>query len=254
MLGAILVSAIVWVVTMALATHVFGYAFLGSLGNNSVNAVGQSTPTTPWITLLVGVLTGSPILTVIVSLSFIAWIWMWIPAMQAYVERAMIAWAFDRIAPGPLGKVSDRFRTPIVAIAVVTVLSLATLAAFTFISYFITLIVFIEIALLAWGIVLAAGVFFPYTRPHMYEKSPIADRRLLGLPLMTVLCGLGCVGASFYFWVLFFDKFAAGHDPVRLAIMGATFVAGLLAFGIARRVRASQGIDMSLAFKEIPIE
>jgi hypothetical protein len=88
----------------------------------------------------------------------------------------------------------------------------------------------------------------------MYEKSPIADRRLLGLPLMTVLCGLGCVGASFYFWVLFFDKFAAGHDPVRLAIMGATFVAGLLAFGIARRVRASQGIDMSLAFKEIPIE
>lgn len=254
MLGAIVVSAVLWVITMGLATHVFGYNFLGSIGNNSLNGVGESTPTTPWITLLAGVLTGSPLVTIIISLSFIAWIWMWVPAMQAYVERAMIAWSFDRIAPAALGKVSTRTRTPVVAIAVVTALSLLTLAGFIWISYFITLIVFIEIALVAWGLVLAAGVVFPYKRPHMYEKSPIANKKVLGLPLMTVLCGLGCVGATFYFWVLFFDSFAAGHDPVRLAIMGATFVAGLLAFAVAKEVRKRQGVDVSLAFKEIPIE
>jgi APA family basic amino acid/polyamine antiporter len=254
MIGAIAVSLLVWIVTMGLATHVFGYEFLGSIGNNSVNGVGQATPTTPWIPLLVGVLTGSPILTIVVSLSFVCWIWMWVPAMQAYVERAMVAWAFDRVSPASWGKVSDRYRTPVVSIAWVTGLSLVTLACITWISYFSTLVIFIEIALLAWGLVLGAGVFFPYTRPHMYEKSPIANKKVLGLPLMTVLCGLGCVGATFYFFTLFFDNFAAGHDPVRLAIMAATLVSGVLFFGVMKQIRASQGVDVNLAFREIPVE
>jgi amino acid transporter len=254
MLGAIAISLLVWIVTMGLSTHVFGYDFLGSIGYNSINGVGQSTPTTPWIPLLVGVLTGSPIVTVIVSLSFVCWIWMWVPAMQAYVERAMVAWAFDRVAPAPWGKVSDRYRTPVVSIAWVTGLSLITLACITWISYFSTLVIFIEIALLAWGLVLGAGVFFPYTRPHMYEKSPIANKKVFGLPLMTVLCGLGCIGATFYFFTLFFDNFAAGHDPVRLAIMGATLVSGVLFFGVMKQIRAAQGVDVNLAFREIPVE
>ncbi|MEA2292637.1 MAG: basic amino acid/polyamine antiporter, family [Solirubrobacteraceae bacterium] len=253
MLSAIVVSAVIWVITMGLANKVFGYEFLGSVGNNSLNG-GMSTPTTPWITLLAGVLTGSPLVTIIISLSFIAWIWMWIPAMQAYVQRAMLAWSFDRVAPAALGRVSSRTHTPIAAIAVVLALSLLTLAAFVWISYFQTLIVFIEIALLAWGLVLGAGVVFPYRRPEMYEKSPIANKRLFGLPLMTVLCGAGCVGATFYFFVLFFDQFAAGHDPVRLAIMAGCFVAGLLVFAVTRYVRRGQGFDVDLAFKEIPIE
>ena len=88
----------------------------------------------------------------------------------------------------------------------------------------------------------------------MYEKSPIANKRLFGLPVMTVACAAGFVAAAFYFFVLFFDTFAAGHDPVRLTIMAVTFVGGLVLFWIARAVRASKGVNIDLAFKEIPIE
>jgi amino acid transporter len=253
MLGAILICAVAWLITVPLAYHVFGYTFLGSVGFNDLNGL-SGTPTTPWITLLAGVLTRSWIVTVLVSLGFIAWIWMWVPGMQAYGERAMIAWAFDRIAPGPLGKVSDRTHSPVVAISAATALTIVFLALFVFTSYFITLIIFIELALLAWMFVLAAGIVFPYRRPDMYEKSPIANKRLFGLPIMTVACGAGFVAALFYFFVLFFDAFAAGHDTKRLVIMGVTFLGGLILFWVARQVRKSQGVNIDLAFKEIPIE
>jgi basic amino acid/polyamine antiporter, APA family len=253
MLGAILICAVAWLITVPLAYRIFGYNFLGAAGFNDLNGL-SGTPTTPWITLLAGVLTRSWIVTVLVSLGFIAWIWMWVPGMQAYGERAMIAWAFDRIAPGPLGKVSDRTHSPVVAISAATALTVVFLALFVFTSYFITLIIFIELALLAWMFVLAAGIVFPYRRPDMYEKSPIANKRLFGLPIMTVACGAGFVAALFYFFVLFFDAFAAGHDTKRLIIMGVTFLGGLILFWIARQVRRSQGVNIDLAFKEIPIE
>jgi APA family basic amino acid/polyamine antiporter len=253
MLGAIALCVAAWLISIPLAYKTFGYDFLGAAGFNDLEGL-PGTPTTPWITLLAGILTKSWIVTVLVSLGFIAWIWMWVPGMQAYGERAMIAWAFDRIAPAPLGKVSDRTHSPAVAIAAATIVTIIFLALFVFTTYFITLIIFIELALLAWSFVLAAGIVFPYKRPEMYEKSPIANKKLFGLPIMTVACAAGFVAAVFYFFVLFFDSFAAGHDPVRLAIMAVTFVGGLVLYYVAKQIRASQGVNIDLAFKEIPIE
>jgi APA family basic amino acid/polyamine antiporter len=253
MLGAIFISALAWLVTVPLAYRVFGYDFLGAAGFNDLEGL-TGTPTTPWITLLAGVLTRSWLVTALVSLGFIAWIWMWVPGMQAYGERAMIAWAFDRIAPGPLGHVSDRTHSPVVAISAATGLTIIFLGLFVFTSYFITLIIFIELAVLAWMFVLAAGIVFPYKRREMYERSPIANRKLFGLPIMSVACAAGFVAALFYFFVLFFDSFAAGHDPQRLTIMAVTFIGGLVLFWVARQVRKSRGVNIDLAFREIPIE
>jgi hypothetical protein len=76
----------------------------------------------------------------------------------------------------------------------------------------------------------------------------------MGLPLMTFACSIGFVAAVFYFFVLFFDEFAAGHDPGRLALMAATFAGGLVFFLSMKAYRKSKGVDVNLAFKEIPIE
>ena len=86
MFGALTISGVTFLIVIALAYHIFGYDFLGtvaynSLGFNTGNAV-LTTPTTPWITLLAGVLSGSWIVTVLVSVSFMTWIWMWIPGCR----------------------------------------------------------------------------------------------------------------------------------------------------------------------------
>jgi amino acid transporter len=252
MLGAILLATIIWVITITLCLSVFGYEFLGTAAYNLLMGVGVQVD--PTITLLAGVLTGSAVICVLVSLGFIFWMWMWIPGMHTFGVRAIVAWSFDRIAPEALATISPTRHTPVVAIIVSTVVTIVFMALFVFTDFFSAIVILIEAAVLAWSIVLGAGIFFPYLRPQIYEKSPIATKKIMGLPMMTVACALGCAAAQFYFWTLFLDPSAAGHEPQQLAIVGGVFVIGLVFYTVMKQIRKAQGIDVTLAFKEIPIE
>ncbi len=255
MLGAVLSATIFWIVTIWLALKVFGFEFLGTAVFNVLSANGGlTTPTDPAITLLTGILTKSPLITVLTSLGLALWMWMWIPAMHTFGVRAIVAWAFDRVAPAPIAKISETYHTPIVAIAVTAIFNIMCMAAFVFVPWFSKIVILIEAAVLAWSIVLLAGVFFPYLRPQLYEKSPLANRKMFGLPIMTVGCFLGFLASQFYFWILFLDPTAAGHDPTQVAIVGGVFATGLIFYFIMKMIRRAQGIDVTLAFKEIPIE
>jgi amino acid transporter len=260
MLGAIVITVVIWVITIPLANSVFGYDFLGSAVFNyftdpaTVTTPPVTTPTDASITLMAGILTNSWLVTLLCSVGLILWMWMWIPGMHTFSVRAMVAWAFDRIAPSALGTISQTRHTPTVAIWVGVLITIIFMALFVFTSYFATVVIMIEAALLAWSIVLLAGIFFPYTRAHIYEKSPIAGKKVLGLPMMTVGCALGFLGSQFYFWTLFFDDIAAGHKPDQLALVFGLFVIGIIFFFIMKVYRKTQGVDVNLAFKEIPIE
>jgi amino acid transporter len=252
MLGAVVLSSVMWAITAYLCIKLFGYDFLGSAAFNLLNGTGlQSDPT---ITLLIGVVTQSPLLCALVSIGFMTWIWMWIPAMHTFGVRAIVAWSFDRVAPEAWGQISPTRHTPINAIVATMILNIIFMGLFVFTVTFSKIVILIEAAVLAWSIVLCAGIFFPYMRPQIYEKSPIAQKKLLGLPMMTVTCFLGFLASQFYFWTLWSDANAAGHDPKQLAIVGGVFVIGMLFYFFFKAKRRSEGVDVTLAFREIPIE
>ncbi len=255
MLGAVLVATLAFVITVWLAFQVFGFEFLGTAVFNYLTANGGlTTPTDPSIALLTGVLTKSPLITVLTSLGLALWMWMWIPAMHTFAVRAVVAWSFDQVAPAPLATISEKYHTPIVAITVTTIVNLIFMALFVFTPWFSKIVILIEAAILAWAVVLGAGIFFPYLRPQIYEKSPLAGKTVFGLPIMTVACFLGFVAALFYFWTLFSDPNAAGHEPTQVMIVAGVFVFGLVFYYVMKFIKRSQGIDVTLAFKEIPIE
>lgn len=252
MLGAVAGATVLWMITIHLSNSVFGYEFLGTAAYNLLEGVGVQTD--PTITLLAGILTGSPLICILVSLGLIFWMWMWIPGMHTFGVRAIVAWSFDRIAPEPWSRISPTRHTPVVAIIFTMLINILFMALFVFTETFSAIVILIEAAVLAWSIVLGAGIFFPYMRPQIYEKSPIATKKILGLPMMTVACTLGFGASQFYFWTLFFDEIAAGHDPKQLAIVGGIFVLGLIFYFVMKQLRKAQGVDVTLAFKEIPIE
>ena len=252
MLGAVGLATLLWLITIGLCLSVFGYEFLGTAAYNLLLGVGIQTD--PTITLLAGVLTGSALISILVSLGFIFWMWMWIPGMHTFGVRAIVAWSFDRVAPAPLGSISPTRHTPTTAIFVSVVITVVFMYLFVFTDTFSTIVILIEAAVLAWSIVLLAGVFFPYKRPEIYNKSALAGKTILGLPIMTVACALGFLASQFYFWTLFIDENAAGHDPQQMAIVGGVFVIGLVFYFVMKQIRRSQGVDVTLAFKEIPIE
>lgn len=252
--GAIIGSVICWLVVFVLVYHVMGYNFLSATTYSSLNGVSAAaTPVTPWITLLAGIMTNSSVLAVVISLGFIAWIWLWVPSQVAYGNRAIMAWSLDRVFPDRFARVSDRTHTPIPAIALATLVAIGFLALFTFTTYFLT-VVFIEVGVAAWTITLAAGTFFPYRRPDLYEKSPISTIRPFGVPIMTLACGLGTLAGIAYFIDLFYDAFAAGHSWHSLSILLGWFAGGFVVYYIMKLYRSRQGVNVDLAFKDIPVE
>lgn len=263
MFGAVVASALLIALVGVLSDRVFGYDFQAALGWNSVNHVegGSIEPTVgaaPWFTVLAGILTDNVLLTTIVMATFVAWIWFWIPAELAYTTRTMIAWSFDRVAPDWLGYVSERFHTPVVAIGLSTAASIVFmwLIAFQAIA-FLTLV---EVLLVIWGAAMVSAIVFPYLQRDLFRLSPASKVRIAGVPVMVIT---GLLAALFFLWtivMLWNDPIAAGplvsaeHVPLEFWIVLGTVVFGIAWYLAVRAYRRRQGIDVNLAFKQIPIE
>lgn len=269
-LGALVATGLVIAAFDILATRVFGYDFQGAIGFNSI--VGLFDPSTdawaystessigasPWFTVLIGILADNILLVAIVMATFVAWIWFWIPAEIAYTTRTMIAWSFDRIAPDRLGEVSARFNTPTTAIW------LSTAGAIVFMWFIafraIALLTLIEALTVVWGTAMVAAVFFPRTRKNLYEMSPVSEEKIGGVPWMSITGALGAIFLAAVLIMLWNDENAAGplftSDGVRgeFWLLVAVVVFGIAWYLGAKAYRRRQGIDISLAFKQIPIE
>ena len=71
---------------------------------------------------------------------------------------------------------------------------------------------------------------------------------------MTVGCLLGFIAGVGYSINMYLDEFAVNARGTRLLVAAGVFVSGLLFFYVMKLYRRSQGVDINLAFKEIPIE
>jgi len=252
-LGAIISSGIVFALVGYLSYKTIGYDFQGALAYNADNVPAMATPIKPYFTLLLAILTNNLIITTVICLSFIAWIYFWVPGMLAYAERAMLAWSFDRMAPNSVGYVSDRFHTPITAIVITVLVSLIMLYLYVYTTFFATLI-FILAAAIAWFVTTVTGVFFPYRVREIYEKSPVSRYVIVGIPLMSVVNFLASLGLLLMVILLWNDPLAAGHGAKSLGTLIVLFGLGIVLYFLMKGLRKRQGVDVSLAFKKIPIE
>lgn len=252
-LGAVIFSGLTFSLISLLANKTFGYNFQGSIAYNFVITGENSTFTEPYLPLLLGILTNNIPLIIIISLSFIAWLYLWIPALLTYANRAMFAWSLDRLAPGKLGQVSDKHSTPIISIILSMIITSVLLFLYLFTPWLKTLSLF-QALLFCWGITLLAGALFPFIRRNLYERSPASNYSFGKFPLMTIICLIGAAFLFFQFYQLWNDKFAAGHDLLTILTLVITFVSGIIFYIIVRAYRLKQGIEIDKIFKEIPIE
>jgi amino acid transporter len=258
MLGAVIFSGLLIALFAVLADRVFGYDFQGAIAYNSILGTGDTTTTTPYFTVLAGIMTSNVVLAVIIMATFVAWIWFWIPAELAYTTRSMIAWSFDRVAPDRLGWVSERFHTPVVAIGTSTVGSIVFmwLIAYKAIA-FLTLI---EVLLVVWGAVMASAIIFPRTRRQFFDASPARRVTVAGIPLMSISGALSVAFFAYMIYLLWNDPIAAGplinsdHVTKEFWIMLGVIVGGAVWYVGTLFYRRRQGIDLDLAFRQIPIE
>ena len=241
-------------VSLLLVERVFGYGFLGALTYLLfIKPEAYPLPVLHWYTFLASLLTDNILLIILINIGQICWILSWLPGIMLYCTRLTLAWAFDRIAPEPLGYVSLRFHTPTISTIVAAIGGIVCLFLGAFVPGFATLVGCLGLAL-ALDVVALTGILWPFVNKEMFERSPAAKYKIGKVPAISIIGTLAFLTTAFVTYLFLIDDIQGANTPLNLSVVFGTFIFALIIYYAMRAYRKRQGIDIDLAFKEIPPE
>jgi basic amino acid/polyamine antiporter, APA family len=196
---------------------------------------------------------GSVVIAALILGAFVFQSYTWLPGQITNASRNFLAYSIDGLMPRALGNVHARYHTPVNALVLVGAGSIAALAAFVWVDVFATLVGIFGF-ILGFIVVSIAAIVFPYRRRDLFEASPV-NRRLAGLPVMTMVGVLSLIALVIMAWAFLTDPSAGlnGHPGLIWMNVGI-FFSGLVIYYIAKAVQRGRGVDISRRFAEIPIE
>ena len=258
MVGGVLINGLVLAVIVLLATHAVGTSWLRSvdyLAAADPAKLGLPGGLPPGVNFLTALMTHNVILLALLGIGFVIWALMGTPLSELQASRYMLAWGLDRSGPQALAKVNDRVHTPVTAIVFCTVTGeLALLALINIAQASLLGALLAQIA--AFILVSAAGIAFPYRLKDVWESA--GGRRFLGIPTVA-LAGAGGVLALGGLMVMFIFNKSISTEFAVTAHLSVEFMLGVIAAGILWYIGAliynrQRGVNMNLAYKEIPPE
>lgn len=217
-------------------------------------------PIWPYPALLAVFMTPSRIIQFIIVLAMSAWWFGWSGTVFLSSTRVIFAAAFDRLLPEKVAEVEPRTRTPIWALLLMVVPSLIIAALFAwnvFDFQTLTLCSTLVIAVTYLGSTIAA-ILLPFIKRDLYEASPIAKYKILGIPLISVA---GVVFGGFLIFLLYewiIDPnglYGIGiSNTSSIIYMLAMYLLALLIYVGFKWYRKREGIDIDKIYEEIPVE
>jgi basic amino acid/polyamine antiporter, APA family len=232
--------------------HAFGNTFWANLGNSTPSKLGLSS--IPTIGEMSGYGIGSGILAVIFMFGLALWTYVWIAPYTVLVTRSMLAWSLDGLGPSKLAWVHPRWHSPVWGLLTVFVLGCITSALYAFAHLSVLTG---TIGITASMIVVAiAGALLPYRQSLLWRSSP-ARGRLGRVPTLTVVSLASIPPLVLIEWALMSDVNSGASisgNPVRFAAVVLIFLIGYPIYYAIRAVQRRRGVDIDLAYKEIPPE
>lgn len=252
--GAVLLAAVALLAMTPAFTHIASYTFNGRLAVAEPAAYGfaAGAPAYPEI---MGIASGSPVLGVLMILGFSAGLFIWLPETMMMASRSMFAWSFDRLVPERLSWVEPRTRSPLWALAIILLLITASTAIYSFTTWFTTLTVLLGISF-TMVFTAIAGIVLPFRQRARVAASPYA-RRVAGIPLFTLVGTLALIGFVTVIVILMLDQgsgVSLAHNPGKLALAAIIYAIGFAIYFASKAIRRRQGIDLELAYHELPPE
>jgi basic amino acid/polyamine antiporter, APA family len=262
--GALIATTILAIITFLLIAKTMGWDFYNASNNAywgqpALYDYVKNPPITafPYPGLFASFLMGGAVWQFILVGLLSLWFFGWVGTVFLSSTRVVFASAFDRVLPEAAAKVT-RNGVPIVAIALMLIPSIPISYFYAYNSEFFswTLAATEVIAITFAGSAIAA-LILPWRRPEIYNASPIARYKVLGLPIITVAAAgfLVILGFAIYEWVTNavygIDWTTARHG---FYYMFALYGIALAIYVVSRLYRRTQGIDMRLVHSEIPVE
>jgi basic amino acid/polyamine antiporter, APA family len=264
MLAALIFGAIGFSLGMLAIYHYYGQDFIGAIATNGLVFPNAKVLPFPAVMPSLGLfVTNSPVIHMIIALTFLAAIFWIQPPAVLIGTRNLFAWSFDRLLPGKLADVNDRLHSPVIAtIVVAIVIELFTLITIKT-NYFGQLLGLAAFSALVGMIVSFAAIIFPYRRPDIFEKSPaIVRSRFLGLPAISIWGALALIVNGVLCYIAFSSPAFGGSSNV----LDPTFLRGVfftalgiiipaLFYFVSRFIsKNTRHLDIAQAYKDIPPE
>jgi len=156
--------------------------------------------------------------------------------------------------PEKLAYVSPRYHTPVVTIIVATLISLVG----TYLSLYTGALIFTNMAInmsFCWLIATIVAIAFPRLKPDIYKASPkVVTWKVGPIPGISILGVITSGILIFVIWGAIQYPGVGGYVSWKtFAFVLSLFFAGGIVYLISKYVRKRQGIDIGLAFNEIPL-
>ncbi len=252
--GAVLLAVSALLLMTPAFTHAVSYTFNGRLAAADPAAYGFAGGV-PAYPELMGIASGSAVWSIFMIVGFTAGLVIWLPETMMMASRSMFAWSFDRLMPERLSWVEPRSRSPLVALAVILVLITASTAIYSFTTWFTTLTVLLGVSF-TMVFTAISGIVLPFRQPALVAASPYA-RRVLGIPLFTLVGAIALVGFVGAIVILALDQgsgVSLAKNPGKLELAVAIYALGFGIYFVSKAIRRRQGIELELAYRELPPE
>ncbi|MBU1158350.1 MAG: APC family permease [Candidatus Thermoplasmatota archaeon] len=216
-----------------------------------------------WFDFHAGIASKSSAAVYIIGIGMVAWLLMY-PALACIGQtRAALAWSMDRIVPSWFGKVSERWNSPLNAIVFFTTINMIYLAFYArFSDYQGGFTAVLGQALATFTLVGFAAILLPYRKKtrKIYESSGM-NHKIFGVPLITISGIIWVAFLSVSIWYFMIDPNLGATDywsPVTryfsLYLTVAIFFAGFALYWVSRWYRKKHGVNIDLAFEQLPPE
>jgi basic amino acid/polyamine antiporter, APA family len=248
------ITVLLTIVFLLLVDKTIGWGFYQNLNSLDYNLTPQF-GIWPYPFLFAGWLVHNTVFQVILILGLSLWFIGWVGTLFLSSTRVIFAAAFDRVLPDRAAEVSEKRKVPFYSL-ILMLLPAAGLSAvyaysLTFRNYTLDATLVIAVTYLFSAI---AVVILPWRKPDLWAASPASRIKVAGIPLVPLA---GWVTIA----LLVFDLFEWFHNSLyfvnnrdSLYFMGAMYVLAIIVYVWARLIRRSQGIDLGLINKEIPVE
>jgi amino acid transporter len=198
-----------------------------------------------------------PVVTSLTFLSYFIQVALFFGVSIAVVSsRNIFAWSYDRLMPKWFCNVSDRFHAPTNALLITTIMAELTVAVFAIAPWITIDFNVLAVVFFSQIIVGLSAALFPCVRKDLFASAPpLAKKTMLGVPLLTVCGTITMLVMAIAGIVDLASPMTSGPiSPIALTFSFGLYAIAIVWYYVAKWCRARDGIDLSLAFKEIPPE
>ena len=245
--------------TSTVMMMILAYAHTNTVGQGWLSAASfysasNSMAVLPWFSTLAEVLTNNPVLIILMMIG------IFLNAIQVVFNvvigwtRVAVSMSIDGVLPKWVSRVSDRTHTPINAQVFYLILAGFGMGyVYNFVpGYTGYALAVTAVATVMYIGTALGGAILPWVKKQLYEGSPIAKYKVGSIPLITI-CGVVAAGFSA---VMLYDylvyPFLGVNSQISEEIVFSIFVIWVAYYFIRRWYLRRRGIDLELAYKEVP--